>query len=260
MSRLQEHKTAKEKIREILKNPNDYLIIHYSSEHQIDNKDYRSPRITSIAVKYLDSENVKSFSIHLSAEILKIAAHDIEQRYDDCEADMLKTFFKFVEQSQSYKWLHWSMRNSNYGFYAIEHRFRVLVDSSTPTVIENKMKIDISELLKQCYGNNYIGHRRIEKLLKKNNYELEDFLTGEEEVTAFDEKQYIKLHKSTLRKVRLFHQFLVAANNGSLKIDAKWYKILGITPQSIYYYVHDKWWFWLISVISGMIAFYINYR
>lgn len=33
---------------------------------------------------------------------------------------MLDAFFEFTKERKEYKWVHWNMRDSNYGFHAIE--------------------------------------------------------------------------------------------------------------------------------------------
>ena len=66
-------KEAKEKIKDIFKNKNNVFIIHYSCESFYNIENGRTPRITSIVVKYLDSCNDVSFSIHKIAEIEDIS-------------------------------------------------------------------------------------------------------------------------------------------------------------------------------------------
>ena len=117
-------KEAKEKIKDIFKNKNNVFIIHYSCESFYNIENGRTPRITSIVVKYLDSCNDVSFSIHKIAEIEDIS--DISEHYDAIEKKMLDEFYDFIKKHENYYWVHWNMKNINYGFEAIAHRYRVL--------------------------------------------------------------------------------------------------------------------------------------
>jgi hypothetical protein len=64
-------------------------VIHYSCESFYDRPEGRSPRITSIAVRKLDTAQTLSFSIHRLAERRKIPFSDIEGHYDNLERAML---------------------------------------------------------------------------------------------------------------------------------------------------------------------------
>lgn len=141
------------------------LIIHYSCESFYDIKDGKTPRITSIAIRYLDTGQTTSFSIHKEAELKKIDINDIDANYDLLERIMLAGYFKFVKENKNFNWIHWNMRDINYGFEAIEYRFRVL--GGSPFSIDHTKKIDIARLLVDKYGLNYIGHPRLEKLIEK---------------------------------------------------------------------------------------------
>ena len=140
-------------------------VIHYSCESFYDRPEGRSPRITSIALRKLDSGQTVSFSIHQIAEREHIPFGQIEEHYDKLEKGMLTAFFAHLGGYRGMIYLHWNMRDVNYGFQAIEHRFRVLGEE--PHVVDDKNKTDLSPLLIEIYGVGYIGHPRMETLLKK---------------------------------------------------------------------------------------------
>lgn len=194
---------AKEKITFLNKNITKLLAIHYSCQSLNDNNEGFSPRITSIAVLHLGSSTMKSFSIHLIAEVKKIQRDQIHNHYDQLEAQMLRDFYVFVKEHQDHYWLHWNMSNIIYGFETIEHRFRVLTDEIPPKVDDSK-KYNISFLIEEIYGKNFVDDPKMPNLIEMNGGRHRDFLTGKEEVEAFERKEYIKLHKSTMRKVYFF--------------------------------------------------------
>lgn len=73
----QKYSRTKEIIKFIDNNPSNYLVIYYSCESFYETKNDHTPRITSIAIYYYDSEQTDSISIHKTAEkiiliILKI--------------------------------------------------------------------------------------------------------------------------------------------------------------------------------------------
>lgn len=241
------HKMACNILKEIDKNPGNYLIIHYSCESFYDITDGRTPRITSIAIYDYFSAQTDSFSIHKTAEKAHIGLNEIEENYDLLEKKMLEEYFQYVREHGGKKWIHWNMRDINYGFKAIEHRFEVL--GGTPVVISDTDKVDLARILIQKYGRTYIGHPRMESLIRYNGIKAKDYLKGAEEAEAFANKEYIKLHQSTLRKVDVFANILNLAIQGTLKVQSKWYEIYGISPQGFFEYCQSQWWIQLIWTI-----------
>lgn len=249
--RLNKRKKAIEAIEEIVSNPSSVLIIHYSCESFYDTNEGKTPRITSIAVRYFNSAQTKSFAIHRIAETKRIAFHEIETHYDELEKDMLKEFFLFVKKHKESSWVHWNMRDLNFGFEAIENRFTVL--GGKPEIIDAKKKIDLPRSLVDIYGLSYIGHPRLEKLAEKNNMSRRDFLAGESEAKAFDNKEYVKLHQSTLKKVDIFHTILEKVAQRGLKTNSRFYQVYGLTPQGIFESVKDHWLYAVITIVIGAI-------
>lgn len=259
-SRLKRRKNGEKILSGIIEKPMNYIIIHYSCESFYDIKDGRTPRITSIALRYLDTAQTISFSIHKIAERKKLI-ENIQENYDLLEKEMLKEYFNFISDHSNYLWIHWNMRDGNYGFYAIESRYQVL--GGRPKVIEDSKKIDLARLMVELYGLGYIGHPRLENLIDKNNIGKKDFLKGAEEAKCFQNKEFIKLHQSTLRKVDIFNTIIEKLAEGTLKTNSKLQDIYGLTPQGIYEMISENWVialiFWVITtIVSGIIGFYIS--
>ena len=244
------HKNARKLFLEIDSNPQNYLITHYSCESFYDIKDGHTPRITSIAVYDYATAQTDSFSIHKMAEKSHIDVADIESHYDELEKAMLAEFFEYAKEHKTYFWIHWNMRDMNYGFKAIEHRYSVL--GGEPYKIPDTQKIDLARQLINCYGVGYAGHPRMEKLLEQNGIRAKDYLNGQQEADAFANREYVKLHMSTLRKVDVFVNILNRAVNNTLKVNSKWAEIYGVTIQGILNYCKDTWWIQLIWTIVSM--------
>jgi hypothetical protein len=206
-------------------------VIHYSCESFYERPEGRSPRITSIATRKLDSGQTISFSIHQIAERRGVRFDGIEQSYDELEKLMLDEFYAHVGAHRGMRYLHWNMRDINYGFAAIEHRYRVL--GGDPIVIEDERKIDLSRLFIDIYGVSYTGHPRLETLLAKNDIRPLDFLSGAQEAAAFDNHNYVGLHQSTLRKVDVIANIGGRSHDRNLRVNTTWWQMHGGRVRSV---------------------------
>lgn len=200
-------------------------VIHYSCESFYDRTDGKSPRITSIAIRKLNSGQTISFSIHQIGELEGVPLDQIISQYDALELKMLQAYFQHISSHQGMKYLHWNMRDINYGFAAIEHRFKAL--GGAPFVIQDENKFDLARLLIDIYGVAYTGHPRLETLLKKNNIQPRDFLNGAGEAEAFEKQNYVGLHQSTLRKVDVIANIAGRVHDRSLKTNTSWWEMHG---------------------------------
>ena len=247
-NRLRRRRRALHLLDEVLDQPSVVNLIHYSCESLDDRPSGTSPRITSIAVRNLGSNSTSSFSIHRVAERNGISASELEQHYDRFERKMLDEFDDFVRRHLNYKWLHWNMRDSNFGFEAIEHRYRVL--GGTPTHVPEAQRIDLAGALIDIYGPGYAGHPRMERLIEINGMSKKDFLGGRDEAAAFESKAYVKLHQSTLRKIDIFANILARQEDGTLKTLATWKDKYGATLIGITDAATEHWLFKTLAAIS----------
>lgn len=251
MSRFKDNKEAITILKKIDASPNSYLIIHYSCESFVDISDGRTPRITSIAIRNIGTGQTESFSMHKTAEQMHINPFDIPKKYDQIERKMLDEYFEFLKENKEKIYLHINMRDINYGFKAIEHRYKVL--NGEPYILEDSKKINFAWLLKKKYGDNYIDHPRMENLCRINNITSRFFLNGKEEAEAFGKGEFVRLHQSTLSKVEMYNCLLTKAVNDDLKTKAKWYEIYGLKPQGVYEYCKDQWWIQLLWSILMLV-------
>lgn len=211
---LNYRKNTEEKFELIKKNPNRVFVIHYSCESFIKHSN-KTPRISSIAIRNYDSGQTYSFSINKTAEVKRVPLDELEKNYDILEREMLDEYFDFLKTHMDYYYVHWNMRNINYGFEALKHRYKVLGGNSI-SLDENRL-IDLSIILSEYYGQGYISHPMLENIMKKNGMSSKDFLTGKEEADCFDNNEYIKLHLSTLKKVDVLSGILNRHISGKLQ-------------------------------------------
>ena len=233
-------KLARTKINDCISNPANCSVVHYSCESFYDRLNRRSPRITSIAVLDLGTDQITSFSIHLVAEKEQVGFADIRDQYDHLELKMLEEYFAYLKSYQDRKYVHWNMRDVGYGFEAIQHRFRALGGSSEDVfVIDNTKKIDLAMVLKDIYGDTYVSHPRMETLFSINGKIPKDFLTGQEEAHAFENGEYYRFHRSTLGKVQAFADIARLVHDGNLKTDCTFWNLHGGTVRTSLMWVGD---------------------
>ncbi|MCK4303965.1 MAG: hypothetical protein KAY24_06980 [Candidatus Eisenbacteria sp.] len=247
LERMRVRKRAFQAIDSQLEQPQNILVIHYSCESFYDRVEGRTPRITSIAIRNYATAQTQSFSIHKHAELRGIALDEISASYDSLERDMLVEFFRFVSAHSEYTWLHWNMRDINYGFQAIEHRLRVLGEE--PVVLQGRYKFDLARALIDIYGVGYIGHPRLQSLVSKNHISDLDMLSGRDEAAAFENGEFVRLHQSTLRKVDVLANVLGRLACRTLRTNARWTEIHGLHPGTIVEVIMAHWIYQLVAVL-----------
>ena len=247
LTRMRRRKRAGEALNRLLDRPDRVVVVHYSCESFYDRPDGSSPRVTSIAVRHLETGQTYSFSIHQMAERKRC---DIEGHYDELERQMLDEFFEYVKTHPDYWWLHWNMRDINYGFLAIAHRFRVL--KGTPVEIAENKRVDLSRLIVDLYGRDYLPHPHMLNLVKGNQITDGGFLPGVEEALAFEQREYVKLHQSTLRKVYVIAKIAELAGERALKTNATWKAKYGVHPQALAEWLNEHWLGTIVGFLSAL--------
>lgn len=214
----------KETLLNLKNNEKNMYFIHYSCESLNDANEGYSPRITSIAVLHLPSRQMSSFSLHLIAEELHISRENICENYNKIETILLKRFFSFAsKRGDSAIWMHWNMININFGFETLEHRYRVLC-SGEPYHIRENARYNISDLLRDKYGNGYAKDPKMLNLMELNGEKHREFLTGSEEVTAFKAGEFVKMHNSTMRKVFFFAEVYQRMQSNKLRTETNQFR------------------------------------
>lgn len=259
-NRLARRREAQRQLQVLFNGRDNLLIVHYSCESFLERPTGTSPRITSIAVRHEGPGQVASFSIHQVAERKGVAVAAIPAGYDMLEACMLNEFDAHVRAHSSAIWMHWNMRDANYGFAAIAHRHRVL--GGNPASIPEERRRDLAALLIDIYGPHYIGHPRLQELLSLNNISRLGFMTGQEEANAFSVGEYVKLHQSTLRKADVIAALFSRTCDGTLKTTARWHEQYGTTIVGVVEAVTDHWAYkaaGALGIVATLISLYFTY-
>ena len=235
----------------LAKDAENVSVIHYSCESFYDRPNGASPRITSIAVRKLDTGQTLSFSIHQVAEREGIPFDQIEASYDDLERKMLDAFYDHTGSHKGMKYIHWNMRDINYGFAAIDHRYRVL--KGEPKVIDDNRKFDLARLLIDIYGPGYTGHPRLETLLKQNHISPLNFFSGKEEAAAFETRNYVGLHQSTLSKVDVISNIFQRACDRQLKTNTTRWEMHGGKLRGLVQWLAENKVVALVLAVAGVV-------
>lgn len=256
--RLEDRREGIKKITDLKQKKSRTLVIHYSCE-SFFNTHGRTPRVTSIAVRNRDNLTTVVFSIHLMAQIKKKNISNLSNTdFDYLEKEMLKDFYTFLKKHQTYCWVHWNMRNANFGFEAIGNRFRIL--GGNPRNIDDQFRYDLPEILGLIHTYDFEKHHTPTKgqllnLSKRNRITSMDALRGEEEASAFDNRDFLKLHMSTIRKVEMIDRILTLQEKNKLKVNTWLYQSCGITPIGVIEIVRNNWiLFTLWSLLMGIIG------
>ena len=277
LSRVKERSKCRKQLNEIYNEATKTYVIHYSCE-SFYAPDGQSPlanstRVTSIAVRNLKNGQTKIWSIHKSAELkgkseelsklIKANAPltnqeneagaqqtkttiRINKLLNTLELDMLKGYFSFLSHHDHYMYIHWNMRDDNYGFSALEHRYRVLGGDSI-TVLDDNNKFDLARELIKLFGKRYASHTspkgrrgRLMTVVELNRISDTDALQGAEEAAAFVNGEFIKLQQSTLRKVDMLSNIFDRAHDKSLKTNASFSDKHGIHPIALIEVIRNK--------------------
>lgn len=237
LSRIKERATTREIVNKIFDNAIRSYLIHYSCQSFYENASGGSLRVTSIAVRNLKSGQTKSWSLHKSAELAG-QLHNIQENIDQNEYAMLAGYFEFLEAHRDATYIHWNMRDENFGFAALEHRFTVL--GGKPYILSDDRKFDLARELVTLYGRKYAPHTspsgrkgRLMSIVEINRIADVDALQGAEEADAYNKSEYLRLHRSTLRKVDIFANVFDRVHGKDLKTNATFIDKYGVHPVAI---------------------------
>lgn len=258
LDRVKARREAWKLVDDLYTSSANVYVVHYSCESFYENATGASLRVTSIAMRNLSTGQTKSWSLHKSAELAGLL-DSMDQHLDRLEMDMLAGYFRELEHRGGNRFLHWNMRDENFGFFALEHRFRVL--GGTPYELPADKKVDLARVMVSLYGRNYAPHAdsrgrkgRIMSLAELNRVSDVDALTGAQEAEAFTTGNYYIMHRSTLRKLDMFANFFERAHQRKLKVKSSWLEQHGIHPSVIVELAKNHWFVSGLILVAALIG------
>lgn len=117
-----------------------------------------------------------------------------------------------------------AMRNLTYGFEHLEHRYRAL-GGNDATVIPIERRLNLNDFIADRFGSTYATHPKLPSLMEMNGGIHRHVLTSAEEVQAFQNNEFIRMHGSTLAKVGFFHSAVRKMASGKLRTASRGYGI-----------------------------------
>lgn len=239
--RIDQRREAKQTLQKLNNANGKILIVHYSCESFYGKAGY-TPRVTGIAILNRENNEAIIFSIHLSAQILHKDIENITAAdFDEVEKHMLDEFSKYVQSHTNYIWVHWNMRSASYGFQAISNRYRIL--GGNEIIIPDINKIDLPEVFGKLFTYGFEANEpqgQLLNLANRNKVTVRDALPGKDEAAAFENKEYLKLHMSTLRKIEIIDRLLTAYQSDKLKHNARIFDIYDLSFLGIIYFVKES--------------------
>ena len=106
-------------------------------------------------------------------------------------------------------------------------------------------------MLIDIYGRDYIEHPRLESIMVKNYIMFLDFLKGTQEADAFEARNFVALHQSTLRKVDVLANIATLSHDRHLETNTNWWQMHGGSARAICNWIAENKLITLtISIIS----------
>jgi len=255
MGAYKERKLAVANLKNMTKDPDKVLFIHYSQSRTFDEDDYGniSPIITAIVIKSLDSQIDKQFAIHFEADKADIPIDEIQDSYRELELRILKSFNEFVQRYNDCIWIHWDMKNIHFGFEAIKHRFeKIFGDLNNYNEIPINNKKNLRNILEGMYGENFVsGSDSLNSLLKCNSGNIDNnmYLNSGVESSEFENKHFENIIRSVDLKVDFIKSSTNKLINKKLKVTNRnnYAIFLDVVTHPIFAFI--GW----IATISGLI-------
>lgn len=262
-NRIVEYKDAKSFLDNYVKNKSDYIYIHYARQNCFEDAYEKGPRIIIIAAMNAGNEQTMLFSLKKIADAYGIDFFEIsESEQDEIEMEMLQHFFEYAESNAQKKWLHWNMKNNNFGFSAIEERYHNL-GGDVRHIDENSL-FNISQILKKKYGDHYAKDAvwngkvmgKMYDIFQMNKIEDSKILNGEQEIKEYILKNITSIEQSTFGKVKAFKVLVEKAVDNDLKVRGNIFKdVYGPSISGIAQFIQDNAILaFLFSILGGVIA------
>lgn len=193
--------------RNIEANLHKVLLVHYTCSDFNQN----GSRITSIGVQVKSTGETKIFSVKRESELAGVFRQLSAAELRTFEIAMLKSYYKFVRSQKNAIWVHWSMKDSVFGFAAIDHRYRSL-GQKRPEVILNEKRQDLHTLVKKLHNAKYEAnlrpHGKLLAIAQTNGMSITNGLSGQLEAALFVAGEYQQVERSLICKINAISEIL----------------------------------------------------
>jgi len=185
----------------------DLIAIHYGCENLYAAVDHPAA-VSCVAFCRVERADAGSFSVVDFAHQSAANAPEIA---------VLTEYFDFVRQNAGAAILHWNMSKADYGFSALEARYRFLTGEEPPYGVPRDRTYDLDDLIANEYGPDYAPHPRLVSLAALNSLSRHHALGGREEADKFESGDHGSVRRSIDEKARWIAMLGVRFLDGQLK-------------------------------------------
>lgn len=212
-------RAAKSDIARAMKSRQHAFVLHYVGESFASVRH----RVTAIAARNLGSGVTECFE--LENELRRSGVNPLTASSDEldrAERRVLDAFYAFVRSHPNYFWLHWNMRNSTFGFLALQNRQKEL--GGRDVSIPDHYRLDLADRLIDIYGDRYAeSTNRLRSLAVRNSLELPFLMDGEQQGKNVERRDFGAVTRSLLNRIDVLYAVATKVHEGTLKTDAPWH-------------------------------------
>ena len=177
-------------LRELFRRGDAMSAVHYVCENLYTAKDHPAA-VSCIAFSPIGRGNATSFSL------VDVPAGTSPE---DAEITVLSRYFEHVEQHVSTVFVHWNMRNADFGFAALESRYLHLTGQRAYRVPSDRT-YDLDELISNEFGSEFAPHPCLIGSAAMNGLRRRHALAGADEAERFSSGDHGSIRRSTDEKV-----------------------------------------------------------
>ena len=194
-------------LREHFRRGDDLIVLHYGCENLYTATDHPAS-VSCVAFCRIGRAEAGSFSVV-----------DVPERTDPSEAELmvLNEYFEFLQQNAGAAFLHWNMSKPDYGFGALEARFKFLTGAEAPYRVPRDRTYDLDDLITYEYGTDYAPHPRLVSVAALNGISRHHALAGKDEADRFEAGDHGSIRRSIDEKAHWIAVLGESFLAGSLK-------------------------------------------
>ncbi|SIL35709.1 Uncharacterised protein [Mycobacteroides abscessus subsp. abscessus] len=198
-------------LREAVDRGEATVIVHYASGNFYLAKDHP---VEIICISIVDIADFNTTSFSQSDYNLDSA--------EDREKALLTDFFEYPGTHQDARIVHWNMNNADYGYAAIEARYKWLFDESPPSSFPAARMLDLDSVIEALHGPDYAPHPKLKQLAALNKLSQRYWLQGAEEPAKATEGDLAAVQRSTSEKARAVAKLARLLLDGDLAWIHRW--------------------------------------
>jgi hypothetical protein len=194
------------------------FVVHYACEG------FEKPdrRVTAIAARNLGTGATTCFDLETELRCAGIdPAKATDADLNRHERKMLGSFYAFVRKHPDHFWLHWNMRDTTFGFPALQNRQKALGGRVAP--IAEQYRVDLASRMIDLHGDNYADpKRRLADLAGHNGLASNYLIDGAAQAERLEDRDFASVTRSLVNRLDILYAIATKANEGTLKTRAPW--------------------------------------